>query len=574
MTTDNKDIHKPTLLFIAFLQGVALLLLKLADRRGYWPDGELHWMIAFYTLALTGPVLLLLSLDRQRPRALAGLVGIFTLVAALLGYYLGMQERPGQTHGLGPTMFIYVLTIGIASFKALMYIQQYTGDKRISYSQLFHYSWRNFLTFGLSILFMLAFWGVLALWGALFKVINIDFFSELFESDWFLYPVLAMAFGLGVIIFHKLSGVIDTIARLQQALMLFLLPVLILIAVLFLFSLPFAGIEPLWATGKGSLMILWLQALILFFINGVYQDDPDVRPYPLFMHRFVYMGVALLPAYTAISGYGLYLRVEQYGWSISRCWAVTIWALLALFAIGYLWGIVKRRDQWINTLSTVNISMGIVVLALMLLVNSPLLDFRKVTVASQLARLQSGASDPLEIDYYYIYANLARPGFEALQDVSNNLATSHPELAGEISDMLAGNRVDQTISLEVIANNLIVWPDDSVIPPELLSGLRNFGVDRVIRPPAKRRYYLFRTDLDTDGVDEYIFLQTWENDSYGNARLLRLTNGLWRSTDMSEHGDWSQLDIIRSIEKGEIELEQPRWQDFLIGNLRFRVSPQ
>ena len=175
---------------------------------------------------------------------------------------------------------------------------------------------------------------------------------------------------------------------------------------------------------------------MLFFVNGVYQDDPGARPYPLFIHRLVYLAVALLPIYSIISCYGLYLRVEQYGWSIDRCWAVLIWAMLALFILGYLWGIVLRRDQWITTLDTVNIFMGLAVLFLMLLVNTPLLDFRKITLASQLARLESGSVQADAFDYGYIYSSLARPGYEALQRLSEAFAATHPDLARVITARL------------------------------------------------------------------------------------------------------------------------------------------
>jgi|TARA_R110000803_G_C11982643_1_gene320966 hypothetical protein len=46
-------------------------------------------------------------------------------------------------------------------------------------------------------------------------------------------------------------------------------------------------------------------------------------------------------------------------------------------------GIIKQRDAWLEILSTVNISMGIVVLVFMLLVNSPLLNFQSIAAASQ-----------------------------------------------------------------------------------------------------------------------------------------------------------------------------------------------
>ena len=47
--------------------------------------------------------------------------------------------------------------------------------------------------------------------------------------------------------------------------------------------------------------------------------------------------------------------------------------LLALFSAGYALGIVRRRDEWPDTLGRVNAIMGWVIVALTLLVNTPVL---------------------------------------------------------------------------------------------------------------------------------------------------------------------------------------------------------
>ena len=75
-----------------------------------------------------------------------------------------------------------------------MYLQLQIADAPIAYRTLFRYSWRNFLVVALTAPLV---WGValiLFLWGALFQAIGVDFFADLFAKDWFLFPVLAVAF--------------------------------------------------------------------------------------------------------------------------------------------------------------------------------------------------------------------------------------------------------------------------------------------------------------------------------------------------------------------------------------------
>ncbi|WP_257172683.1 DUF4153 domain-containing protein [Colwellia sp. M166] len=109
----------------------------------------------------------------------------------------------------------------------------------------------------------------------------------------------------------------------------FLLPALTVVSLGFLATLPFTGLDTLWQTGTGSMLVMWLQALTLFFVNTVYQDASHERPYHHILHRLIFIGVAVLPIYSLISLYGNWLRIDQYGLTVDRCWAVLICVLLA-----------------------------------------------------------------------------------------------------------------------------------------------------------------------------------------------------------------------------------------------------
>ena len=156
---------------------------------------------------------------------------------------------------------------------------------------------------------------------------------------------------------------------------------------------------------------------MLFFTNAVYQDGRETNPYPTIIHRLIFIGLCVMPIISALSLYGLVLRLNQYGWTVERCWAFIVWLILSLFAVGYVAGIIKRRDKWTNDLARVNTAMGLVVLAMMLLANSPLLDFRKISLGSQLNRVDSGEIELREFDFWYARNHLARPGYLALEQM-------------------------------------------------------------------------------------------------------------------------------------------------------------
>ena len=66
------------------------------------------------------------------------------------------------------------------------------------------------------------------------QVIGIDFFWELYSEDWFIIPVLAVAFGLGVSLFRDLTRAIDNITQLLHWLIKLLLPLVLAIWTLLL----------------------------------------------------------------------------------------------------------------------------------------------------------------------------------------------------------------------------------------------------------------------------------------------------------------------------------------------------
>lgn len=555
------------LILISLIQGLILLFLHQSIELKFWPNNSPQWLFCFYSMVFVGPTMLLLGLKTNQEIAVLKWILPFTIFAGLLGYYVGYQSTPIPHVRYDALLFAFVITLGIAVFKALMYVQQFVSGEKFNYSDLFRWSWRNFLTLALAFLFAACFWGVLMLWAGLFKAIKVDFFYDLFTERWFYYPAIALANGFGVVIFRNLSNVIDTITRLQQALMKFLLVILVLVSFLFLCTLPLTGLSPLWETG-GSSLILWMQAIILFFINAVYQDDPETRPYHIWLHRFIYCGAALLPIYSAISFYGLSLRIDQYGWSLARCWAMLIWLLLALFSMGYLAGIVKHRDNWLRQLSKVNVSMGLVVLVAMLLVNSPLLDFRKIVVNDQLQRLESYKISPNDFDIDYFRRHLARPGYLALQDIKIKYAQSNAGLVLRINNLYADRSGNIGLSQQELLSTIKV--SSGTIPDDLGSIIYLDVSGNSWEIQNTSDYYLMPLDADSDGHLEYLFVKKMK--SYHSIHLYFLEDKKWQSVKFGSYDNSQSFEkkFFDALEKGEFELAKSKWQDLIIGGHRLQ----
>jgi hypothetical protein len=447
-----------------------------------------------------------------------------------------------------------------------MYIQQRAGGVALSYQVLFTNSWRNFLVGALSALFVLVFWLILTLWGQLFKVIDIDFFWKLFREEWFMYPVLSVAFGTGVMIFRDLTKVIDNITRLFHWLFKLLLPLVIGVGVIFIAALPVVGLDVLWSTGRGTALLLWLLAIALFFTNAVYQDGRETSPYPLLVHRLIYGGLCVLPIISALSFYGLTQRLMQYGWTIERCWAFVVWLIFTLFAVGYVVGIVRRRDEWTRGLAQVNTAMGIVVLVLMLLVNSPLLDFRKISLASQLNRVESGGIELREFDFWYARNHLARPGYLAMEKIKADIGDSDPEL---LQSATSPTRYAQGIAL---VNAPKFWEELDYRPQAFdVPGRLRAMIEQVARQPhqAGVSAVLFQIDLDEDGQHEYLLVSP-NKYGLGVSQFYYLDGDAWRSSYLQMAGATGIDDVAERLKNGEIKVVEPRFNNVDVGGIELR----
>lgn len=554
------------MLGIALAQGIALLLLWRALTNEAWPATQPAVNVPLWTVAVTYPALLLLSLESGRVLRTVIRVSLFGAVLILPAAYIGWQASPLGEFPIESLIFVYVVTMGIACFKGLMYLQHLVAEVPITYRTLFRYSWRNALVVGLTAPLV---WGValiLFLWGALFEAIGIDFFAELFARDWFLFPVLAVVFGLGVLIFRHLATVIDGITSLLEGLIRLLFPLVVAVVTIFLAALPFTGLQPLWETGNGTALLMGINIVALFFANAVYQ--PGRRPpYPLIVHRLLYGGACLLPIVSVLAFYGLYLRIAQYGWTVERCWALVLCCLMALFSVGYAAGIVRRRDDWPQFLGGVNRIMGWAIAALALLVNTPLLDFRAISLASQFARVERGEIEIYDFDFFYAREHLARPAWLRTQELLAEAEDSDARLAELIRDP----RPQRT----PLADALDVWERVVYRPAP-------FDVPADLRPFIESSYaathdnvMLLEVDLNQDETAEYVVIGSADN------RLL-LAEGFYR-----QGGDWLSLnmsfvagpdeigaDLGSSLQSGTIEAISPEFRHLRIGDVEFNVYPR
>ena len=567
----DSQLPKSFIIILAVLQAIALTLLYSSIENNVWPAISPTWLVSLITFSMSFPLLMLMTVNKNNIKTSLLLILPFSLLLSLLGAYVGFQQEPQEYVSNNTLMSVFIFTSLIAGFKGLMYIQQFGSSENVSYSRLFKLSWRNFIIFGECWLFVLIFWGILNLGAALFDILDIEFFSELLRNEWFWIPTLTLAFAFASVIFRKLLNIEDNIAFLLQTLIKFLLPVLSVISLGFLATLPFTGLNKLWETGSGSLLVMWLQVLTLFFVNTVYKDDSSVRPYHMLLHRLVFISVALLPVYSVISAYGIYLRVEQHGLTVDRCWGILIWFLLACFSFSYLVGIITKRDNWLEPLSKINIVMGWVVLVSMLAVNSPLLNFQSLSTNSQIARLDADKVTIEKFDYYYFEHSLGRQGYLAMQLLKQKIETSHPEQYAIIDRMYVNNEFALTLehTVDDFIERSVFWPSQALIPQGLIEAVfsEQHFYDR--NSLKEHTYYFIGMDLNKD--DELDFIVIDESNENISAYFWLFDMGKWRSRYMNVENPEEIRYLKSMIDNNELSLVEPEYSNLKIGDVVFKV---
>ena len=311
-------------------------------------------------------------------KRLATLAAVIPAVFAILGFLVWSQvPADGAPYQLDESKIpLSIAGTVLAVYVLLPFIQIYqkSGQRTYPYSELFQHSWTNLYILAIGGAVTWAFWLIIMLWFQLFKLIDITLFENVFTHAAFVSMGLTTVFGYGVALGRESERVTSTLRSLTLVILRTLMPLLALIALLFLVSLPFTGLQPLWDTGHASAVLLSLIGLTILLSNGTYQDGAGGLPYERWVRHGVEAALLGLPIYAGITFYALALRIGQYGLSPIRFYGVLLTTIAALFAIGYAAAVLRRHGNWLEHVQRVNMAMAGVLVAGAITLNTPLLD--------------------------------------------------------------------------------------------------------------------------------------------------------------------------------------------------------
>ena len=559
---------------VAVVQAAALYLLTDAAKAPRtWPATQPAVFVPLLLVFSYVPVLALLGFGQIRARALALWAAIALIVLVVLGCHDVLRGRVAdfvgaETHWPSPPLW---LALTSSLFVANVLVVDSIVERRLltSYPRHFDTAWKFGVQCGLSVLFLVVFWGVLYLGAGLFKLVDIDYFRRLIEKRWFAFPATTLALAVAIHVTDVQPALIRGVRSVALTLFSWLLPLLAGILLGFLASLPFISLLPLWKTHFATALLLAAAGLLVLLINSCYQDGEAEQTRSRIKRIAVIVGAIELVPLVALAAWALALRVGQYGWTVERILAAAVIVVFASYAIGYA-GSTVRSPTWMKRIEITNLATAYVFLFLVVALFSPIADPARLMVADQMARLRSGAVSPDKFDFRALKFDGARWGAAALEQLAQ--AKEGPEAATiaqmarqaqNLTNRFAGRSGTKSpATADEMSQRVAVYPAGRTLPKMFFDDAF-VAVDDLHRPycPFGMGRCVARfVSLGNGQPEVVVFIDfhsigfLFEQDAAGH----------WKRTAQLQ-GDFSCSRAREEVENGEIRLQPHAWPDLLIG---------
>ncbi|HEY1073662.1 DUF4153 domain-containing protein [Brevundimonas sp.] len=458
---------------VGLVQGLLLYVLwrSAAQSEGLsdaltWPATQPPLFAALALACAFTPVMLLAGVGRLSVRTLA----LWGLIAAAALALLGWHDAAQQARDYFRPPYLRFPTVAFAAaalFIAHHLIVPAVAARRwiADFDDYFDTAWKAGVQLVLSLGFTGAFWLLLFLGAALFRVIGLSFLSDLIGEEWFAIPVTCLVFAVAVQLTDVRSGLIRGVRTVALMLLSWLLLVITVLAAGFLLALPFTGLDGLWKTGSATALVLSAAAALIVLINTAYQDGCEDNLPPVVLRVAVRVAAVLLTPLILIALWGLSLRIGQHGLTPDRIIASACALVGVVYAAGYGWAALSpfwRKTAWMKPLERTNVAAAVLTVGVILALFSPLLDPARLSVGDQVARLKRGAVSAADFDYAFLKWSAGRTGRRALAELARS---SDADIAARAKRAQAStSRYDDERATPPGKPRITAWPKGAVLP--------------------------------------------------------------------------------------------------------------
>ena len=551
---------------IGLIQGVALWWLTRSWPNEYrhppvWPATD-PWLFGclFIVFAFL-PVVLLAGVGRLRPVTLVVWGGIAGAVMAALAFHdIDRQGVKLDDTVLSP---VFLAFTAVALFITHHLIVPADRERRLvaPYPAYFDAAWMAGVQLALSIGFAGAFWLLLFLGAALFRVIGLNFLGDLIRESWFAFPLTGLAFATAVQLTDVRDGLIRGVRAVALMLLSWLLLVMTVLAAGFLAALPFTGLQGLWNTGSATALVLASAAALIILINTAYQDGrPDNRP-PLALRVAVQVASILLTPLIVLAVWGLMLRIGQYGLTPDRIIAAACALVGAVYAVGYglaaIVPLVRKGSGWMKALEATNLASGVLAVADILALFSPLADPARLSVADQVKRLEAGKVSPDEFDYRFLASRSGKAGEMALEALIKSRDAVVAKQAASAKADASSSRFQMAPDPIAASLDITMTEPGAAVPHGFTASAGAEGLRNCTPAQGGCKARLF--DLNSDGREELLVAHRFSVLVFTPA-----DNGKWTFAGYympQTCSDAAALDLRSALANDRFETRSPLWPD-------------
>ena len=576
-------------LLTGLLQGVLLYALYYCTKHAIWPVTNAYFSAPLALFLLFVPILFTSALGHLDRSRLWKWMLVATLICVVLGVHdawrmdyigNGVSSANSLDKFVLSGLLIFMTAVGFFVAHALVMAAAYDGNRIARYASYFEVAWKLGIQIMFSLLFVGVLWLILWLGASLFMLVKLSFLRSLLEQVWFVIPMLTFSFSTALHVTDVRPRIVQGIRSLLLTLMSWLLPISVLIVGGFLLTLPFAGLEPLWATRHASSVLLGSAAVLIVLINAAFQSGNVSHDIARVLRITARVGCALLLPIIAIAIYALSLRVQQYGWTADRIKAAACLVIGACYAAGYLWAACER-GSWLTRVAKTNIAAAFMILIALFALFTPVLDPARVSVNDQLARLDAGNTPVAEFDFHYLRFDGVRYGNHVLQALKTRTEGADAALVrqGAETALAKTNKWDRADNRRIAdaqsrATNIRVVPTGRKLPADFL-GLNWAINDKSYTIPDCLQYasatcVAHLIDMDADGAPQILIGD--EKRMHQLILFKEEKEGGWVSAGTVDIG-YGCKDSVQALREGAYRAVPSQFSDLLVGGRRLRVQP-
>ncbi|HCC6090319.1 DUF4153 domain-containing protein [Citrobacter freundii] len=567
---DSAEISRTTrlgMIFIGLLQGALcyLLMTYLVPHN----DGWLFYGMPA-TIAITSALLLTVVSFKQR--ALWYWMALIFVVVLAMSAWLKWQVEDSDKWRQHEVFMFYGWRLLLMAMLALPWIQYslHVSREQARYPHFYRQLWLNALTLLIVFVANGLFWLVLLLWSEMFKLVGIPFFSTLFfDTDWFGYVAFGLITALAVVLARTQSRLVTAVQKLLTFIATGLLPLVALLALMFILTLPFTGLEAISQRVSAAGLMSTLTLLLLLLMAIVREPQKEALPYPGALRYLIKCALAVTPIYTLIAGWALWVRIQQYGWTPERLYGVLVVVVLLVWSFGYLASILRRGRNPLELQGPVILGVSLLALGLLVLLSSPVIDAWRISVNSHMGLYHSGKIKPDQVSLYML-DHSGKPGRAALEALQKDVAFNQDsKRRRDLNSLLQGSRDPvKELTATQLVSKVVIAPGSEKPDDAFWTFVKAQGY-RITSCAEQNACVLVSQDLNADGHPEQVLYAFGD----GESLVFGMQKNKWDLLAVARLPEGFNKDkLLQAVANQQLGSAPRIWRDITIDGKRLPMT--